>query len=56
MAKSGRASFTLTDPAICTLDGRYGQTDFGPDAIKNFLSKHSCGALCSEVSCAGLSL
>ena len=48
--------FTLTDPALCTADQRYGKSDLGQDAISAFLAAHTCCAECIACGCAGASL
>merc|ERR1712216_580211 len=40
--------YVLTDPAVISFDGRYGDTDLGSAGIANWFSQHTCNALCKK--------
>lgn len=40
--------YLLTDPAVLSYDGRYGDTDLGSEGICNFFGQHKCNALCKK--------
>ncbi|KAH3769991.1 alpha-protein kinase vwkA-like isoform X1 [Dreissena polymorpha] len=42
--------FTLTNPAIHSKDGTYGDTDLGSEGIDVFFQHHVCTALCINLS------
>ncbi|KAL4444274.1 hypothetical protein ABPG75_012011 [Micractinium tetrahymenae] len=46
-------AYTLTDPALCSSKGAYGQADMGATAIQAFLDHHTCGCICSRLGCGG---
>lgn len=46
LASGDKRMYLLTDPALCTIDNRYGASDFGQDAMTAFLNNHTCGPLC----------
>ena len=47
----GRPHYTLTDPAVCSADQRFGKADLGPEAIRNFKQRHTCGGACVRAGC-----
>lgn len=48
-----KRQYTLTDPALCTADKRFGRADLGSEAIKTYMAAHTCGPLCSKAGCQG---
>lgn len=38
--------YLLTDPAVLSPDGRFGDADLGSKGICSFFSRHKCNALC----------
>jgi len=42
-------SLLLTDPAIHTLDHRYGPSDLGEKGVKGFFTSHACNVICRTV-------
>ena len=46
LASGDKRMYLLTDPALCTIVNRYGASDFGQDAMTDFLNNHTCGPLC----------
>eukprot|EP01004_Peranema_trichophorum_P005374 NODE_4233_length_1203_cov_29.350000_g3733_i0.p1 GENE.NODE_4233_length_1203_cov_29.350000_g3733_i0~~NODE_4233_length_1203_cov_29.350000_g3733_i0.p1 ORF type:complete len:174 (+),score=19.54 NODE_4233_length_1203_cov_29.350000_g3733_i0:286-807(+) len=38
--------YILTDPAICSKNLKYGNTDLGMEGINAFFKSHNCGPLC----------
>jgi len=40
--------YLLTDPAVLSSDGRYGDTDLGSAGIASWFSQHKCNALCKQ--------
>ena len=42
-------SYLLTDPAIMSLSGSYGETDTGVEGMAMFFLKHECGPFCDKL-------
>lgn len=40
----------LTDPAVKSVENKYGQTDLGTNGIKNIIERHKCNILCNFLS------
>lgn len=43
------AKYLLTDPAVNSLDKRFGNTDMGVDGILQVLGTHKCNSLCKKL-------
>jgi hypothetical protein len=41
--------YDLTDPAICSIDERYGVTDIGVHGFLRFFQSHKCNSLCNAL-------
>lgn len=52
----GRATYTLTDPAICSAPGKHGPTDTGSAALATFFTAHCCVEACQALGCSGMRL